>query len=100
MKMSAVESGDVRKAFLLTTIANHFSLPVGHESIAGLADSPKLNTFLDDGNAPLLSANVEGGAGDGRHRRIMLDNAAHVGHTDDKAGLRIIPFLHWLIVGI
>ena len=76
-------TGDVRKDFILATIANHFGLPVDLMS-ASLAASPKLNTFLDDGNATVLSANVDSSNGGGADRRVLLDNAAHVGHTDDK----------------
>ena len=59
--MSSVSGGDVRKDFLLATIANYFGIPLRHESVARLADSPKLNYFLDDGNASLLSANLDPG---------------------------------------
>ena len=59
--MSSVSGGDVRKDFLLATIANYFGIPLRHDSVARLAESPKLNNFLDDGNASLLSANLDPG---------------------------------------
>ena len=79
-KMSITE-GDVRKEFLLATIANYFSIPLKDKSIVTLNSNDKLNNFLDDGNALLLSANIEK-RDDGN--RILLDNAAHVGYTEDK----------------
>ena len=77
----SITEGDVRKEFLLATIANYFTIPLNHDSISALAANDKLNNFLDDGNAPLLSANIEKRE-DGD--RILLDNATHVGHTEDK----------------
>ena len=59
--MSSVSAGDVRKDFLLATIANYFGIPLRHESVARLAESPQLNNFLDDGNSSLLSANLDPG---------------------------------------
>ena len=59
--MSSVSGGDVRKDFLLATIANYFGIQLRHESIARLAESPQLNNFLDDGNSSLLSANLDPG---------------------------------------
>ena len=59
--MSSVSAGDVRKDFLLATIANYFGIPLSHESVARLAESPQLNNFLDDGNSSLLSANLDPG---------------------------------------
>ena len=59
--MSSVSGGDVRKDFLLATIANYFGIPLRHESVARLAESPQLNNFLDDGNSSLLSANLDPG---------------------------------------
>ena len=78
----SISEGDVRKEFLLTTIANYFSLPLRDESISQLSGNEKLNNFLDDGNANLLSANIE--KRPDRESRIILDNATHVGHTEDK----------------
>ena len=77
----SLSGGDVRKDYVLGTVAKYFGLP--DASVAELAKSPKLNNFLDDGNSPLLCAyleKVDGGQGD----KVHLDNAAHVGITDNK----------------
>ena len=78
----SITDGDVRKQFLLTTIANYYSLPLKDEAITQLNENKKLNNFLDDGNSTLLSANIEKRSGG--ENRIILDNATHVGHTEDK----------------
>ena len=78
----SITNGDVRKQFLLTTIANYYSLPLKDEVITQLNENKKLNNFLDDGNSTLLSANIEKRSGG--ENRIILDNATHVGHTEDK----------------
>ena len=81
----SITDGDVRKEFLLTTIANYYSLPLGDEAITQLNENEKLNNFLDDGNSTLLSANIEKRSNE--ESRIILDNATHVGHTEDKVNL-------------
>ena len=78
----SITDGDIRKEFLLTTIANYYSLPLRDEAITQLNENEKLNNFLDDGNSTLLSANIEKRSNE--ESRIILDNATHVGHTEDK----------------
>ena len=78
----SITDGDVRKEFLLATIANYYSLPFKDEAIIELNENEKLNNFLDDGNSTLLSANIEKRSNE--ESRIILDNATHVGHTEDK----------------
>ena len=41
----SITDGDVRKQFLLTTIANYYSLPLKDESITQLNENKKLNNF-------------------------------------------------------
>ena len=98
--MSSVSDGDVRKDYILTSIANHFSLSVTDEAIANLVKDGKMNNFLDDGNSMLLSANLqklpeqggdgtgegEGGGGGGSRTQIFLDNTVHVDSKDNKVG--------------
>ncbi|XP_041357041.1 cytoplasmic dynein 2 heavy chain 1-like isoform X2 [Gigantopelta aegis] len=62
-------AGDSRKNFLLATTANYFSLPVNDGGIQALDKSPALNSFLDDGNVPLLAAR-----NDPRGKRIEFVN--------------------------
>ena len=78
----SISRGDLRKDYLLATIGNYFSIPLADAAIVSLVDNDKLNNFLDDGNSTLLSANIE--KRDDGDNRILLDNAAHVGHTEDK----------------
>ena len=78
----SITDGDVRKEFLLATIANYYSLPFKDDAIIELNENEKLNNFLDDGNSTLLSANIEKRSNE--ESRIILDNATHVGHTEDK----------------
>jgi hypothetical protein len=80
--MSSISNGDVRKDYVLSTIANYFGVAPQSTAITGLVKSDKLNNFLDDGNAMLLAANVEvlpEGV------KVHLDNATHVGQADNKA---------------
>ena len=86
----SVSNGDVRKDYILTTIANHFSLSASDNIVSGLVTDTKLNNFLDDGNSMLLSANLqklpgaEEGGGSGSSTRIYLDNTVHVDSKDNK----------------
>ena len=47
-------SGDVRKDFILTTVANYFALSV--TNLSGFGTAKELNNFLDDGNHYVLLA--------------------------------------------
>ena len=87
----SISNGDVRKDYILTTIANHFSLDVQDQIIGTLITDGKLNNFLDDGNSMLLAANLQklpaagdddGGGGGGT--QIYLDNTVHVDSKDNK----------------
>ena len=78
----SITEGDVRKEFLLTSIANYYSLTLRDDSIRSLNENEQLNNFLDDGNSTLLSANIDKRSNE--ESRIILDNATHVGHTEDK----------------
>ena len=78
----SITEGDVRKEFLLTSIANYYSLTLRDDSIRNLNGNEQLNSFLDDGNSTLLSANIDKRSNE--ESRIILDNATHVGHTEDK----------------
>jgi dynein heavy chain 2 len=77
----AMANGDVRKDYILSTVANYFSISASDGAITVLVNDVKLNNFLDDGNSLLLSAYSEmsdGGV------KIHLDNAANVGLTENK----------------
>ena len=78
----SITEGDVRKEFLLTSIANYYSLTLRDDAIRNLSGNEQLNNFLDDGNSTLLSANIDKRPNE--ESRIILDNATHVGHTEDK----------------
>ena len=78
----SLSNGDTRKDYILATIANYFNIPTQNEEIANLVKSEKLNNFLDDGNALILSANVEELKEGGK--KIHLDNATHVSNADKK----------------
>lgn len=54
--MPSGSSGDSRKDFVLTTTANYFGLSPSEEVLAQLYSQTELNTFLDDGNCPVLVA--------------------------------------------
>lgn len=45
---------DIRKAHVLTTIANYFD--IDYDVLLKLSDNRALNNFLDDASCPLLSA--------------------------------------------
>ena len=79
----AASNGDVRKDYILTTIANHFSLSSTDAIVAGLVTDSKLNNFLDDGNSMLLSANLQKLPDQGG-TQIYLDNTVHVDSKDNK----------------
>ena len=83
----SITEGDVRKEFLLTSIANYYSLTLRDDSIRNLNENEQLNNFLDDGNSTLLSANIDKRSNE--ESRIILDNATHVGHTEDKVSKNI-----------
>ena len=94
----SISNGDVRKDYVLSTLANYFGLAPNDGVVTSLVNDAKLNNFLDDGNALILSGytELEGGAGGedgggsggpgGQIVRIHLDNAAHVGLTENKVG--------------
>ncbi len=68
----AITNGDVRKDFLLATVANYFGTPVRDQAVESLRSSDHLNSFLDDANANVLAASVEK-LGDGS-TKIHMDN--------------------------
>ena len=79
---SVTMTGDMRKQFLLNQTSSYFGLAITDPVIEGIADSEKVNNFLDDGNAMVLSANLESRS-DGEVR-IHLNNAPSPGQTEDK----------------
>ena len=79
---SVIMTGDIRKHAILQQTAAFFNLPTTDPVIEGIADSEKVNNFLDDGNAMVLSANLESRS-DGEVR-IHLDNAPSPGQTNDR----------------
>ena len=80
--MPSIANGDVRKDYVLSTVANYFGVEANDGSIKDLVDDVKLNNFLDDGNSLLLSAYAE--KLDGYGAKIHLDNALAALSTDNK----------------
>ena len=78
----SITSGDVRKDFVLATVANHFGAPSKDQSIESLRNNERLIAFLDDANVNVLSASVEKMA-DGSVK-YHIDNVTHVGKANDK----------------
>ena len=62
--------------------SNYFEIPAKDSAIAILADDEKTNNFLDDGNALVLTMNLESRK-DG-DVRIHLNNLPTPGQQDDK----------------
>ena len=79
---SVTMTGDMRKQFLLQQVSAYFGLAITDPVVEGIADSEKVNNFLDDGNSLVLAANLESRS-DGE-LRIHLDNAPSPGQTEDK----------------
>ena len=52
-------SGDSRKDFLVTSIANHFGYNTNDGAVAHIFDSKELQNFLDNGNCFVLGNKVE-----------------------------------------
>ena len=75
-------TGDMRKQFLLQQVSAYFGLAITDPVVEGIADSEKVNNFLDDGNSLVLAANLESRS-DGEVR-IHLDNAPSPGQAEDK----------------
>ena len=80
--MPSIANGDVRKDYVLSTVANYFGVEASDGTIKDLVDDVKLNNFLDDGNSLLLSAYAE--KLDGYGAKIHLDNALAALSTDNK----------------
>ena len=80
--MPSIADGDVRKDYVLSTVANYFGVEASDTSIKDLVNDVKLNNFLDDGNSLLLSAYAE--KVDGYGAKIHLDNALAALSTDNK----------------
>ena len=75
-------TGDTRKQFLLQQVSAYFGLAITDPVVEGIAESEKVNNFLDDGNSLVLAANLESRS-DGEVR-IHLDNAPRPGQPEDK----------------
>ncbi len=73
---------DVRKNFILATVANHFGSNVNDESISSLRDDDHLISFLDDPNANVLSASMEK-MPDGSCK-FHIDNTTNVGKSKER----------------
>ena len=52
-------AGDSRKEFMLTTTGNYFGLSASDPALANLQDVDPLNSFLDDGDTPIMAAKME-----------------------------------------
>ena len=84
----SITSGDVRKDFVLATVANHFGAPSKDQSIESLRNNERLIAFLDDANVNVLSASVEKMA-DGSVK-YHIDNVTHVGKANDNVHIENI----------
>ena len=76
---SGALSGDTRKAFVLTTTANYFGFSPSDDAFKELQDGKELNTFLDDGNCPVLTARC-----DAKQSKINLSNNVDSTSATDK----------------
>ena len=74
-------SGDSRKDFIWATTANHFGILVSDDSITQVLDSKELNTFLDDGNCPLLASRCDTIQG---KKTVQLFNHVEPSDTAEK----------------
>ena len=63
---------DIRKTYILTTIANYFGIE--HDDLSSLSNHRSLNNFLDDSKCPLLSAIL------GHKHSIDLSNEVFENH--------------------
>ena len=70
-------SGDVRKDFILTTVANYFAISPNGANLGSLNNSKELNNFLDDGNHYVLVSIYPKG------RDIQLSNELFTSKTDE-----------------
>lgn len=78
----SIANGDVRKDFILATVANHFGSHVKDQAIEALRNNDQLIAFLDDPNANVLSASMEklpNGS-----IKFHVDNATNVGKTKER----------------
>lgn len=71
-------SGDSRKDFLLTTIANHFGIPPSDSPIKNLLNLPEVNNFLDDGNRTVLISILQ------EDNQIQVYNELHSNSPNEK----------------
>lgn len=74
-------SGDTRKDFILTTTANYFVIPSSDAALEQVRESRELNTFLDDGNCPVLAARFDSHQG---RKTVKLSNQVEASDTADK----------------
>ena len=61
---------DSRKRFVQVTVANYFGIPIEDQAITSLTNDSSLNSFLDDGNVPVLAATLDGMQG----KKVDLQN--------------------------
>lgn len=76
---SESSSGDARKTFVLTTTANYFGVSPSDGAFKELRDGIELNTFLDDGNSPILVARCEA-----KQNNIIFSNIVDSNATNSK----------------
>ena len=53
-------ASDIRKDFLLTTVANYFGVPASDASVQSLRNAKEIDSFLDDGNKVILVSIYQG----------------------------------------
>lgn len=74
-------SGDTRKDFLVATTGNYFGIQSSDTVLDDVRSSIELNTFLDDGNSPVLAAKYDTHQG---HKSIKLSNNVEPSDTAEK----------------
>lgn len=78
----SIANGDVRKDFILATVANHFGSHAKDQAIEALRNNDQLIAFLDDPNANVLSASME--KMPNGSCKFHVDNATNVGKTKER----------------
>ena len=74
-------SGDVRKDFIVATTGNYFGIQSSDSVLNEILSSKELNTFLDDGNSPVLAAKYDVHQG---NKAIKLSNDVEPSDTARK----------------
>ena len=74
-------SADARKDFVVATTGNYFGIQSSDRILSEVYSSRELNTFLDDGNSPVLAARYDTHQGT---KSINLSNTVEPSDTAEK----------------